>query len=355
MKLAPLDYYFARPNLFSIQFAFRFGYPLDAARLKRSLAEVAEVFTPVRSRLVESGKDLAFEAGAVPILESVDHQRPHLDLRTSLGEPLARVGLSNEHGRSVLSFSISHGVGDGFSYFLFLAALARAYRRKDFSVPSLDRSVLDSDASLSAFTEATLADRISYFLGETPSEVERPGSSETFDLEHMHASQGSESDLQMAILLRRYPGASRFGDEYLLRFPVDFRRLLPEVPKDYFGNAVRDALVRLPKPPGQYPIAELTSLIRSAKKAVTADNVRDALACYSQLRRRLGIAAFQRLQYPGLLVSNLTRIPLETLDFGNGCPLVVNGPGTPRLALLQALGAGNTRVTYYFPNKKGGS
>lgn len=344
LPLAPLDYYFARPNLFAIQFAFRYRHELDPHRLSLAWRQVAEAFVPLRMVLERTGDRLQLVSGSVPSLESIDGNHPVLGLRTSVGEPLFRIGLSG----SVLSLAMSHGLGDGHSFFLVLQALTQAYQGRDFTTPDLDRTVLEPRSLPASFDLADLPDRTSYFLGEAKHESHH--SVERFIVDRSREGGASESDTLMAKLFQRYGDHGEYQGDYYLRFPVDFRRLLPELSPLYFGNAVRDALVRLPRHPRTYSIAELAGLVAREKSAIDENRVRDTLAAFARLRSQHGIEAFQRLIYPGVLVSNLMRLPLEQLDFGNGVPeSVETGEGTPRLAVLQKKSSEEIAVTYYLP------
>ena len=108
--------------------------------------------------------------------------------------------------------------------------------------------------------------------------------------------------------------------------PVDLRRVLPGFPPTYFGCAVamasacigRDRLVTASP-------SELARHVRDAVAGVDAARAWESLRTLDRLRRDEGLAAFERLHvvHPraGLLVTNLSRLPVREIVFDAGPPV----------------------------------
>jgi hypothetical protein len=111
-----------------------------------------------------------------------------------------------------------------------------------------------------------------------------------------------------------------------LSCPVDARRLLPGFPPTYFGCAVAlaNASIERERLAGA-PLADLARRVRDAVAGVDGARVRQALAGIDGLRRREGLAALERLHvvHPraGLLVTNLSRLPVREIVFDSGPPV----------------------------------
>jgi hypothetical protein len=136
----------------------------------------------------------------------------------------------------------------------------------------------------------------------------------------------SYNDVVTAFLWRKYLTQwTAGGGLTYLSVPVDFRRLVSSFPRDYFGCAVylatialeRDALV-------QARLGELAARVRASVARVDESVVRRALETLEALRRQEGLSIAERLHvmHPrrGLLVTNLSRLPVHELDFGAGPP-----------------------------------
>ena len=126
----------------------------------------------------------------------------------------------------------------------------------------------------------------------------------------------SFNDLIAAYVCRTAAPAARY-----IACPFDFRRIHPELGPGYFGNAVVG--VRVPVDP-DVPLKELCQRVRDRVRSVDLDYVRDSCLCLEELRRARGREVSEELAvvHPteGLLVTNLSRIPLKELDFGAGVP-----------------------------------
>lgn len=126
------------------------------------------------------------------------------------------------------------------------------------------------------------------------------------------------------IYAARWDEAGHDGRTYLA-CPVDLRRALRTFPATYFGCAVSLAMagVRL----GELATAslrQLASLTRSAVSAVDSTSVRRGLRALQALRRQEGLSVLESCQVippSGLLVTNLSRLPVHEVAFNAGPPV----------------------------------
>jgi hypothetical protein len=146
----------------------------------------------------------------------------------------------------------------------------------------------------------------------------------------------SQNDLICADLVRRFGPELAGPDGLSLTMPVDCRRLLPGVPNNYFGNAIRCAPLRLAREllDGEAVPAIATRVQDAVKRANDEAGARTALACLE------AFAAFDELHLvdpdAGLLITNVSRLPFGMLDFGAGPPTRAFLPAIePRTAVIQ--------------------
>jgi hypothetical protein len=159
------------------------------------------------------------------------------------------------------------------------------------------------------------------------------------------------NDIVMADLLRRFHGSTPLGPqgELIVRCPVDYRRIYSQLPINYFGNALKDAVAVFdPRTFTKLSLGEVAAVIRDAIDSITQDTIETELACFDDLRRNHGIDIFESIGCPGLLVSNLSKLPLQTLNFGLGMPKrMITASLNPRLAVILADGQSDGLVVKF--------
>jgi len=354
--LSPVDTVFTGVGSQPITFAFHYAQHLDAAAVRKSLQETLGFFPLLRSRLVRSAENeyayLISEEGLTfdvsesdqSFTEAKDIGRYITPVRSMEGNPLARITLTRTPDGSVLAVSISHALVDGFSYFHFLSSWARVCRGERFLPPDTNREGLFplSQNGGEPVTRENLLDHCGLFWAEKrdPRPANPAGEERIFipkdelralleeaKKDSPHAML-SENDVISAwlwknTLPRWIQGAGR--PETYLTCPVDCRRIFKTLPKNYFGCALSFATASagLDLLLGA-SLGELALRIHEAVRRVNHEFVARSMRTLEQFRRREGLAAMERvhLRHPahGLIVTNLTRMPIRNLDFGTGVP-----------------------------------
>ena len=110
-----------------------------------------------------------------------------------------------------------------------------------------------------------------------------------------------------------------------LSCPVDVRRLLRGFPRTYFGCAVALASTALDRDRlAVEPLPALAHRVRDVVAAIDGAAMGRALATIEAVREQLGVAGLERLHvvHPraGLLVTNLSRLPVREIVFDAGAP-----------------------------------
>jgi hypothetical protein len=165
----------------------------------------------------------------------------------------------------------------------------------------------------------------------------------------------SDNDLVCAHLWREFAASSASPDaETFLTCPVDARPFCRQLGRTHFGCAITFASAALSR--GQleraHPV-DVAARIRAAVGAVDEQRFWHSQRVLAALRAQRGAAALSEvhLTHPsyGLLVTNLTRLPLEGLDFGTGAPVdfepIVQ---LPRCAVLFSV-PGGVEARVYLP------
>lgn len=355
IPLTPVDYVFTGVGSQPITFAFYFSKKINLSAFKKSLDEALDAFSILRSqmrRLSDQNYEYVLREDGYTF-EVVETERPFEELGkvtdyitpvSSLeGFPLTKIQLTQTPNGSVLGVSISHALVDGFSYFYFLVSWANICRGESFFKPYLKRDVVLSH--LKSKEEIIESDKLYSDCGLFFKEQSRESldgfpdmerfliSAETID---KHIKKGKQrfgisltkNDVITAQLWKKYLllwNNDRENSKTYLTCPFDFRRTIAGFPPNYFGCALCFTAVSIDqKNLENYTIEKLGVLIRQSVNKIKSDFVLKSLNTLETFRLQNGLTAMEKihLRHPkhGMIITNLTRMPLKNIDFGSGPP-----------------------------------
>lgn len=356
IPLSPMDYYFYRRSLYTIQFVFEYHGHLDIQKLQQNLDTAVSIFTIVGSRIkIISDKEVVLETGhSISIrsqnLESeptaTSSTEQFLDaVKNCERESLTKVLVTQTPTRSFVGFSFSHMLGDGTSFFQFLVCLSKLCKSENTNArPSNQRELLKVQAT-NEFSLDKLFESTGYVVPRPPKpegftiETFKYSIQDLKKLKAFCAEQGadvSSNDILMAELAKRFHhDIPLYNDQFIIRCPVDYRKTFG-LPLEYFGNAVRDAVVIFRKGEvDDLSLSEVALRIRRGIQSIDRESIENSLKCLDAIRRDHGIGIFEEIGCPGLLVSNLSKFPIAKIDLGLGAPIGLYPASlNPRLAII---------------------
>ena len=380
MRLSPIDHVFTGEQGYSIEFLFFYQERLSLKILESSLKRASNKFFPLTQILEErddtyylidgKGVDIEFldcTYKDMPSSTDLDDLNPHyLPLRSTPGNPLFRAQLCHFKNGSTLAVNISHCLVDGFSYFMFMsywASLTKTPLTKVFDYlklvlfqPQFDRSLLcPSDLPKSASkTELSIktgfivgAERnfgdfeqnkfeiIKYPKAQIHEDVARANSKSKITL--------SAHDVITIKLLRRFAKIlNSEGDVLNVTSAFDYRRVHKDLKRFYFGNAVLGTYTQINyKDLYNKELWELAEIIRSTTSSINHEKAVDSLRYLEKYRLENGTKsmAYIHVSHPerGFLITNLSRVPVASLDFGAGAPFqIVPMTMAPRVFIVMS-------------------
>jgi shikimate O-hydroxycinnamoyltransferase len=355
IPLSPIDHIFTGSGAYPIEFIFAYDGHIDPDRLQSSLRATLKSFAPLSSRLCRlseqtyglklTDEGLVFQTSTTSIdYQEANDYSDYLDSAQSLeGEALTRIKLTQAPRGFVLGVSISHAVVDGFSYFHFLSSWSRIFHGKSILPPFPDRrSLIPSDADTEKdITRGELLSRCGLFWYEKRPEIPRDQvqwerillSDAALNELVAEAQQACEvrlsrHDVISAFLWKKYLpkwGGNKDDVTTYASIPFDFRRILDALPDTYLGCAVSLAVATADRDTViQASHGELALRIRKAINRITPEYIRESLATLESIRRQRGPEVLEEMHvlnpYSGILVTNLSRLPIQQLDFGTGIP-----------------------------------
>ena len=387
IMLAPVDLVFTGREGYSVECLLRFPYALDEKRLTQAVQHTTRKFFPINGRLIpnaQSGYLVEENAAGIdfqilPSLTNLDFRSPQdvavfsQPIHSIPGESLARLRYTQVGTGSALGLHVSHCLVDGYSYFFFLGALAAAYRTSKLAFwqnirwallrPDFDRAKLipaQVNTTTSPHLHGVDAEDVFRRTGLTVAEPRcfpalRDSQWEFIEFTEANLqallSEASKTcerrlsrhDVLTARLWKLTAEKWRSPDRHLsCTSAFDYRRLHAKLSPLFFGNAVRTTAASLDREDIiAMPLGKLAEQIRQATDAINEVAANDSLSCLAEIYRLHGLEPFANfhVSHPqhGLLVTNLSRIPMTQLDFGGGPPEeIVPLTPAPRVAIVLA-------------------
>jgi shikimate O-hydroxycinnamoyltransferase len=355
IPLAPIDHIFTGTGSYPIEFVFAYMDLLDADKLHKSLLDTTRIFPPMDSQLClleESRygfdldkKGLEFEVvnDTDSFSESTNRLKYIAPVDTKVGSPLTRIRLTQTPYGSVLGVSISHSIVDGFSYFYFMASWAATFHGKPVFPPVIEREpLIPKKFDPKTLAKDDILNEAGLFLDMKRRSIPR----EKLIWETMHFSS-QELKERIGELQEKTDKRLSFNDivttqcakKFILKWhkgkndvqtyiscPVDFRRIYPNFPQTYFGNAVALATVSIPFNRFQkIEEQEMAEWIRQRIGQVDQSYIDRSMQVLWDLRKQEGLPIFENIHVMdpsnGILVTNLSRLPVNDIVFNAGPPV----------------------------------
>jgi hypothetical protein len=345
-RISEVDAVFASGN-YPIEFLFFYDRPFNTKRLRRGLRRLSPLFWPAfgeyqDGRIVFDG----YREAECYDEETIDRE---FDLRET-GEPFSEIlrrfalpELERLFFLKVVRFrnglvlipKLSHLAGDGYSYFLFLSFLAALTRP---SIIPFRAQVLKQ--TLRPDHRRT-AGRDFLFRGAAPKLPLREGPMTVIQEEvprrdvqavvrEAASSAGlriSGNDVLSALAMKRFveSGAGPGAEGIRLTIPFDVRGKVKEYGRGYFGNALMFHTVALNRADlEKAPIGDIARTIRKSLPLLTRETYLEYLKSLDETISSGRLDALRPYDPEGgCLVTNLSRLPSDRLDFGTGPPQLV--------------------------------
>jgi hypothetical protein len=346
MKQVPIsqvDVLFAG-GLYPIEFIFYYKNPFQTKRLRSALKKLSGPFWPLFG---EYNKGALFSR---PCREEDHYAESSLDREIDLGlaDEKGYAAYSNyqlpdlktlfflsvihlKNGLLVIP-KMSHLAGDGYSYFYFLSLLARLSRPGGFPFRSLGTIL-----SFKPHHRRTVLKRFSFSESQwnsvqtdekiTVQSVEISRQEVKSLIREAATADGlriSGNDVLSALSLKKLEekqAASR-GEDADLTIPIDVRRYIKEYGPRFFGNGIWLHTFRLPV--ADIEKSSLKDLAIRIRKSMPRPSKESYLDYLTGLEKRMAQGQNERLRpfdpERGYLVTNLSNLPADKLDFGCGAP-----------------------------------
>jgi hypothetical protein len=227
---------------------------------------------------------------------------------------------------------MNHLAGDGYGYFYFLSVLAalshpgkipfRSSMLKLFLRPHHRRTMLrDFDFSGGELKPLAQADKFTVEFDEilrddVRSVIEEAASSDNLRI--------SSNDVLSALAMKKMAGRQNdaWGEDVNLTIPIDVRRRVKEYGRRFFGNGIMLHTIKLKRAHLEIsPAKDIAVTIRKSMPSISREAYLNYLIELENIIAQGEMDKFKPFDPRcGGLVTNLSKLPLDRLDFGSGGP-----------------------------------
>jgi hypothetical protein len=342
IRISQVDTVFSNGS-YPIEFLFYYEQFFNTKRLRSGLRKLSSLFWPAFGEYREGCIvfDRYREADCFDE-ETVDRELDIREIRESISDVFSRFALPGLErlfflkairfrNGLVLVPKLSHLAGDGYSYFLFLSTLAALARPSlvPFKARFLKLAVKPNHQ------RTALRDFL--FRGAAPKppaqgspltvacdEIPRRDVQAVIRDAASSALRISTNDVLSALAMKKLikAGADRWAEEVRLAIPIDVRRKLEEYGRGFFGNGLLFHTLTFKRNHLENsPIGEIAGMIRKSMPLLSKEAY---LKFLMGLEETISAGRLEELRpydpERGCLVTNLSKLPLDRLDFGTGSP-----------------------------------
>jgi NRPS condensation-like uncharacterized protein len=346
LHISQIDTFFAS-GIYPIEFLFYFKNSVKTNRIRAALKKIAATFWPLFGTydagiIRFNGYDEAacFEEEVCKEAFNIDASHDEIYQTYAHAVPtrlkkLFFLKIMQYNNGTVLLPKLNHLGGDGYSYFYFLSLLAAISQRSYIPFkkgimrhafkPDHNRTILRhfqlKDIPVAPFREQGSL-RIQFEKVNRDSVHAR--------VKAIAADSGhsvSTNDVLSAMILKKSAERQKelFGETVQLTIPVDVRRKIKEYGPKFFGNSLQFNLISFRKTDiMQMDSQKIAVRIRQAMPAVSKKDYLDYLAAIEEMISKKQTEKLRPYDPDrGCLVTNLSKMPVNRLNFGSGNPDLV--------------------------------
>jgi len=343
VNISQVDVLFAN-GIYPIEFLFYFKEGLNTKKIRNALKRLFTVFWPMFGEY-EDGiisfenyvEDEYYDEEVVDLefaIPTTEKERLEVYSQYCLPDTkkLFQLKITQFENGMILVPKMKHLAGDGYSYFFFLSSLAMLSQHtlfpsksslmqlftkphhsrialKKFSFKGMDLNSLQQSSQFTIAVDEILRKDVQSLIREV-------ADSKTFRI--------STNDVLSAMAVKKLVGAQKeFEGEFVeLTIPIDVRRQVKEYGRRFFGNGIMLHKMRLKKDDIEnLPTEEIAVQIRKSMPSVSKQSYVDYLTMLEEIISEGKTEKFRPFDpASGFLVTNISRLPVDKLNFGAGPP-----------------------------------
>ena len=346
VNISQVDVFFAN-GIYPIEFLFYYNEGFSTGKMRRALRKLSSIFWPVFGEYGDgkiffekySEEDCYDEEVISQKLDIAEFEEKGFEAYSRFRLPdlkrLFFLKVMRLKNGMILIPKMNHLAGDGYSYFYFLSALAalsqpalvpfKSSLIHLFLKPHHRRTALkDFSFEGTALKSVSQNGKFSVEFDEIPQEDVQSIIKEVAASEELRVSM---NDILSAIAVKKLleRQSQSFGEEVSLTIPIDVRRQIKEYGRGFFGNGIMLHATKFKKKFIEKTLTkELAIEIRKSMPHISKETYLDYLTGLEEIISEGKMDRFRPFDpKSGCLVTNISRLPADRLNFGTGSPELI--------------------------------
>ncbi|MFC2169470.1 acyltransferase [Acidobacteriota bacterium] len=343
VKISQVDTLFSEKS-YPIEFLFYFKEGFDTKKIRAVLRKLSSVFWPMFGEYKDGfisfekyREEECYDEEVIPKkfdIHEIEEDRFDVYSRYCLPDlkRLFFLKVKQFTNGTILIPKMNHLAGDGYSYFYFLSVLAmlsqktlfffKSFWVQFFAKPCHRRTILKDFFFKGIELKPPLQkNRLTIEFEEIPRIDVKSMIKKVFSSDNLRVST---NDILSAMALKKIVGIQSefFGEKVNLTIPIDVRRQVKEYGRRFFGNGIMLYTLKLKK---EYiknsPAEKIAKKIRKSMPSVSKEAYIKYLTTLEEQispEKPDGFIPFDPRH--GCLVTNISRLPVNNLNFGTGSP-----------------------------------
>ena len=346
INISQIDTLFVNGS-YPIEFLFYYKYKIKTITIRKAIKRISSSFWPLFGKyndcLIQSSKYSEDKFYCETIHnEDFTHMKNEMQVwkKYNLVNPKKMEGLLflsilQFNNGTVIIPKMNHLVGDGYSYFYFMSVLAAISKSsympfKKYSIcrlasPQLKRTVLkEYHFNKAKIEEPFEHQNCTIKLEQVPKTYVKE---EIKKIKAKYSMIVSTNDVLSAIVFKKIfeKQKAQIDNQFTLSIPMDVRRQVKELGPKFFGNGIM--LHHLNLSIGELDKIDNSELALKLRKSIPSVNTEMYVEYLSALESKIKRSSIHSLKpydpEKGCLVTNLSRMPIQQLNFGSGNPALI--------------------------------
>jgi hypothetical protein len=332
---------------YPIEFLLFYEYKINTKTIRKALKRISSSFWPLfgiyNDGKIQSSKyseekfynELKYNEDFNPTTDEMQILRKYCRVNPIQMEGLFFLSILQFKNGTVIIPRMNHLVGDGYSYFYFLSVLAtlsfssyipfKEYAIRRLASPKLNRTVLKAYH----FNKTDIKEPFEH--QNCTLRIEKVQKTYVKDeikkIKSIDNISVSTNDILSAMVFKKSfeKQKERIDNRFTLSIPIDVRRQVNELGPKFFGNGIMIHHLKL----NVDDLEEVAhpELALKLRRSIPAINTESYLEYLSKLESEMEQSSIHSLSpydpEKGCLITNLSRMPVQKLNFGSGTPVLI--------------------------------
>jgi hypothetical protein len=346
INISQIDTLFVNGS-YPIEFLFYYKHKIKTLPIRKAIKKLSSSFWPLFGKyndgLIQSSKysedkfycETIHNEDFTPMKNEMQLWEKYNLVNPKKMEGLLFLSILQFNNGTVIIPKMNHLAGDGYSYLYFMSVLAsvskssympfKKYAIRLLASPRLKRTVLkEYHFNKTKIEEPFEHQNCTIKLEQVPKTYVKE---EIEKIKTKYSVSVSTNDILSAIVFKKTfeKQKAQIDNQFTLSIPIDVRRQVKELGPKFFGNGIM--LHHLNLSIDELDKIDNSELALKLRKSMPSVNTEMYVEYLSDLESKIERSSIHSLKpydpEKGCLVTNLSRMPIQKLNFGSGNPALI--------------------------------